>query len=150
MVGRRPVVKHSAQVGRKIAETERDQRPGSERQSSTTATARRAMVIEAEVDIEGSVYIDASVRLEGSVDGEIRCTELEISKQAKVRGRIVAERVTVYGTVLDGSIFADVLILKPGCSVEAEIFHEHLQLDQGSYFDGKSRRVANPTGLAPS
>jgi len=42
-----------------------------------------------------------------------------------------------------------VLILKPGCSVEAEIYHEHLQLDQGSYFDGKSRRVTDPTALAP-
>lgn len=103
-----------------------------------------------EIDVVGSIYIDAHVRLEGNIDGEIRCQELDIGKQARVRGLIVAERVTVYGTVVEGSIFANVLILRPGCMVEAEIYHKHLQLEQGSYFDGKSRRVADPTAMAPT
>ncbi len=107
------------------------------------------IVLGPEVDIAGSVYIDARVRLEGTVDGEIRCTELDVTKAGHVRGRIVAERVTVYGTVVDGSIYANTLILRPGCSVEAEIYHQHLQLEPDSYFDGKSRRVDDPTGMVP-
>lgn len=107
-------------------------------------------VLGVEFDVLGSIYIDAHVRLEGTIDGEIRCTELDITQAGFVRGRIVAERVTIYGTVVDGSIYANVLILRPGCSVEAEIYHKHLQLETGSYFEGKSRRVEDPTGMAPT
>ena len=112
-------------------------------------TPRGLTVIGSHIDVVGSIYIDAHVRLEGTIAGEIRCTELDVGRQAHVRGRIVAERVTVHGTVVAGSIYANVLILRPGCKVEAEIFHRHLQLEPGSYFDGKSRRVDDPTSLAP-
>jgi cytoskeletal protein CcmA (bactofilin family) len=107
-------------------------------------------MLSGEIDIVGSVYIDAPVVLEGRVDGELRCPEVEIARSGWLRGLIVAERVTVYGTVTEGRIYANVLMLKPGCNVEAEIYHEHLQLDQGSYFDGKSRRLNDPTSLAPA
>ena len=118
--------------------------------ASGDPVAGSLIVLGPEVDIAGSVYIDARVRLEGTIDGEIRCTELDVTKTGHVRGRIVAERVTVYGTVVDGSIYANTLILRPGCSVEAEIYHEHLQLEPDSYFDGKSRRVTDPTAMAPA
>ena len=117
--------------------------------AGTAPTADNLIVITPEFDVIGSICIDARVRLEAIIDGEIRCTALEVTREAQVRGRIVAETVTIYGTVTAGSIYANVLVLKPGCSVEAEIFHEHLQLETGSYFDGKSRRVSNPTSLAP-
>jgi cytoskeletal protein CcmA (bactofilin family) len=125
---------HVSEAGRPI----RDRRTGG-----------GVLVFGPEVDIIGSVYVDGRVRLEGSIDGEIRCTALDVSGQAAVRGRVVAETVTVYGTVAAGEIYATTLVLKPGCSVEAEIYHEHLQLEAGSYFDGKSRRVNDPVGMAP-
>lgn len=119
-------------------------RPLRERRASESV-----LVFGPEVDIIGSVYVDGVVRLEGSIVGEIRCTSLDVSGTAAVRGRVVAETVTVYGTVAVGEIYATTLVLKPGCSVEAEIYHEHLQLEAGSYFDGKSRRVNDPVGMAP-
>jgi cytoskeletal protein CcmA (bactofilin family) len=117
--------------------------------SPAPAAAESYTILTPEFDVVGSIYVDARVRLEGSVDGEIRCTTLDITRQGEVRGTIVAEEVTIYGTVLAGTIYARVLILKPGCSVEAEIYHEHLQLEAGSYFDGKSRRVDDAIGMAP-
>jgi len=149
MVGRRPAIKHGRRVRKPSAQAGAASAPAARTAAPAVASGDKSLVLVAEIDIAGSVYIDARVRLEGVVDGEIRCTELEITAQAQVRGRIVAERVTIYGAVTEGSIYANVLILKPGCSVEAEIYHEHLQLDQGSYFDGKSRRVTDPTALAP-
>ncbi len=109
----------------------------------------RLIVLTPEVDVVGSIYIDAKVRLEGTVDGEIRCVALDVTRQAQVRGRIVAQTVTIYGSVSEAEIYANVLVLKPGCSVEGEIYHQHLQLEPGSFFDGKSRRVDDPVGMAP-
>ncbi len=114
-----------------------------------TPAPDRVIVLAAEIDVVGSICIDARVRLEGVVDGEIRCSSLDVTRGAQVRGQIVAETVTIYGTVSEASIYARVLVLKPGCSVEGEIYHEHLQLEPGSYFDGKSRRVDDPLGMAP-
>jgi hypothetical protein len=37
--------------------------------------------------------------------------------------------------------------LKTACSVEADIFHKHLLLEDGCFFEGKSRRHANPLQL---
>jgi len=143
MMSRRPNVKQGRRV--KVRGAMSDARVQTAKKSSSGGV----VVLGPEVDIAGSVYIDAAVRLEGAIDGEIRCTELELTRIGRVRGTIVAERVTVFGEVTNGAIYANELALRPGCRVEAEIYHEHLQLDAGSYFDGKSRRVEDPTALAP-
>ena len=143
MIGRQPAGKSGGR--------QRKRSSMSKAQARAVATpAAGPLLLGSEVDIAGSVYIDAAVLLDGVIDGEIRCTELHIGRDARVRGLIVAERVIVYGEVTDGAIYANELALKPGCRVEAEIYHEHLQLDPGSYFDGKSRRVENPTAMAPA
>jgi cytoskeletal protein CcmA (bactofilin family) len=128
-----------------------DQQARSDGHKATAAAPRphTLYVLTADIDVTGSIYVDGHVRLEGVVDGEIRCVSLDLTRDARVNGRIVADSVTVFGTVTNGSIYAKVLVLKPGCSVEAEIYHEHLQLETGSFFDGKSRRVSNPQSLAP-
>ena len=145
----RPVVKNSRRVKKRPAHPGDNSRPPAEQVTASNGS-QQTVRLGPEVDIAGSVYIDAAVVLEGFIDGEIRCSELELGAQGKVRGRIVADRVTIFGTVTDGAIYASVLNLRPGCRVEAEIYHEHLQLDQGSYFDGKSRHITDPAALAPA
>ena len=117
---------------------------------AASGMADRVFVLTPEFDVVGSICIDGRVRLECVIDGEIRCSSLDVTRDAQVRGQIVAETVTVYGVVSEASIYARVLVLKPGCSVEGEIYHEHLQLEPGSYFDGKSRRVDDPLSMAPN
>ncbi len=118
-------------------------------QRNAPVAGERLLVLGPEIDVVGSIYVDARVRLEGAIDGEIRCITLDVTRQGQVRGCIVAQSVTIYGTVSEGQIYANVLVLKPGCSVEGEIYHQHLQLEAGSYFDGKSRRVDDPLAMAP-
>ncbi len=62
-------------------------------------------------------------------------------------GAVVADAVTVLGEVT-GEIFANHLTLKKASSVAANIFHKHLSLEDGCYFEGKSRRHADPLQLA--
>ena len=143
MIGRQPAGKSGGRQRKRSSMSKAQAR-------AVVTPAAGPLLLGSEVDIAGSVYIDAAVLLDGVIDGEIRCTELELAVNGRVRGRIVAERVTIYGVVSEGAIYASVLNLRPGCQVEAEIYHEHLQLDQGSYFDGKSRRVTDPTSLAPN
>jgi cytoskeletal protein CcmA (bactofilin family) len=45
---------------------------------------------------------------------------------------------------VSGDVIANTLTLKTACSVVGNIFHDQLLHEDGSYFEGKSRRLPNP------
>lgn len=98
--------------------------------------------------IVGALHFDGAVVLDGEIRGEVRCKSLAISERGAVDGLIVAETVVVAGEVL-GTIYAERLVLRAACQVEGDIFHRELSLEDGCYFEGRSRRHTEPLGLAP-
>ncbi len=106
------------------------------------------IVLDQRINILGSVDIDGEVVLSGAIEGDVRCTRLHISRTGLVNGNIVAEETIVAGEVA-GTIYSDVITLKTDSAVEGEIYHGKLILEQGCYFEGKSRRVKDPLELAP-
>ncbi len=111
------------------------------------ASADRALCISSKVTIIGNVHFDGPIDIEGTVHGEVRCASVNVSRYGTVMGLIVADQVTVSGGV-NGSIYANRLVLKTKCDVEGEIYHRELSLEDGSYFDGKSRPHNQPLDLA--
>ena len=108
----------------------------------------RPLVISRGVTIVGSLFYDGQIQVEGTIDGEVRCSALQITEPGVVEGLIVAESVDVRGEA-NGSIYAEKLILRTACAVEGEVYHHYLVLEDGCLFEGKSRRHANPVKLAP-
>ena len=98
------------------------------------------------VRIMGTLEVEGDLRLEWHVEGEVHCRNLTVEPSGCVDGLAVAEKVEVIGAV-QGEIFADRLRLKNNCSVEADIHHCHLVLEDGAYFEGRSRRHANTQSL---
>jgi cytoskeletal protein CcmA (bactofilin family) len=47
---------------------------------------------------------------------------------------------------VQGTIRANNVVFRTGSHVEAEILHRKLTIEQGAYFEGKSRRSEDPTG----
>jgi cytoskeletal protein CcmA (bactofilin family) len=111
------------------------------------ATPARPLSISSDVRIVGAVHFDGPVEIEGTIEGEVHCASVKVARYGTVMGKIVADEVTVSGGV-SGSIYANRLVLKPDCDVEGEIYHRELSLEQGSYFDGKSRPHKDPLSLA--
>jgi cytoskeletal protein CcmA (bactofilin family) len=118
------------------------------RERSSERSSKGTVVINRGVTIVGSLSLEGEVFIEGTVDGEVWCTGLEIATRGIVDGLIVAERVVVLGE-FKGHIYANELILRTGSAVEGQIFHNKLVLEEGCYFEGKSRRHGNPRQLAP-
>ncbi len=110
--------------------------------------AARAFVVHQDVTIAGTVYFDGPVLVEGVVDGGVRSPTVQIAKNGIVEGTIVADHVVVLGGV-NGSIYAKELALRTECTVEGQIFHSALVLENGCYFEGQSRRYADPISMAP-
>jgi len=98
------------------------------------------------IRIIGTLEVEGDLRLEGHVEGEVHCRKLHIEPGGCIDGLAVAETVEVKGEVL-GEVFADRLHLKNDCSVEADIHHCHLVLEDGAFFEGRSRRHANQQAL---
>jgi len=106
------------------------------------------LVIHRGVSIVGAVTLQGQVFIEGSIEGEVRCTGLRIAERGEVGGLIVADKVVVLGEV-SGSIYAREIVLAAGCAVEGEIYHHKLILEEGCFFEGQSRRYGDPLKIAP-
>jgi cytoskeletal protein CcmA (bactofilin family) len=68
---------------------------------------------------------------------------LLLGDKSKVTGGIAAEDVVVRGHVV-GSIRGVRITLQAQSQVEGDIIHQSLAIEQGAYFEGKSRRSDNP------
>jgi len=110
--------------------------------------AKGALVINRGVTIIGALSLDGPVLIEGTIDGEVRCSKLQITERGEVEGLIVADKVVVLGE-FSGAIYARELILGAGCNVEGQIYHHKLVLEAGCYFEGQSRRHGDPLKIAP-
>ena len=106
-----------------------------------------ALSIPRQAAIEGAITFPGSIVVDGTIVGDVSCTEILITERGAVEGMVVAETVTVMGEA-SGAIYADHVTLKTACLVTAEIFHSGLCLENGCFFEGKSRRVAQPRTLA--
>jgi cytoskeletal protein CcmA (bactofilin family) len=114
-----------------------------------TRSVAGALVVGEGASIVGALNVPGDVVVEGVIEGELRCSALVIEANGVIEGTIVAEKAVVYGEV-HGEIYALELYLRTGCAVEGQIYHQKLVLDEGCYFEGSSRRHAEPLKLAPA
>jgi cytoskeletal protein CcmA (bactofilin family) len=96
------------------------------------------------MSIVGTVECNGPAQVFGRIDGELRASELLIGDGAHLDGNVIAQDVTICGGV-KGTIRAVRVRLQGGGSVEGDIFHRSLSIEETSLFEGSSRRVENPT-----
>jgi cytoskeletal protein CcmA (bactofilin family) len=117
-----------------------DQVPAAPRAQSGSATQS---VIDAWLTINGNLESEGDVRVEGQINGDIRCAHLVVGRDATVCGDVIAEEVVVRGKV-KGTIRANRAILQQSACVESDIYHKTLCVDEGACFDGQSCHRQHP------
>lgn len=83
------------------------------------------------------------MQIDGEVQGDIRATNLIVGERARITGTIVAEEAVIRGQVM-GSIRSRRVMLQSSSRVEGDIYHQSLAIEQGAFFEGKSRRSDDP------
>jgi cytoskeletal protein CcmA (bactofilin family) len=106
-------------------------------------------VIGSDLLVMGNLESKGEVTVEGQIQGDIHCAFLTVGENAQVTGGIVAEEVVVRGRVM-GSIRGNRVTLQSSSHVEGDVFHRALAIEQGAFFEGKSRRAEDPMGQATS
>jgi cytoskeletal protein CcmA (bactofilin family) len=100
-------------------------------------------IIGEDLTISGNVSSKGEIQVDGEIQGDIDCGSLLLGDKAQVTGNVVAEDVVVRGHVT-GSIRGLRVTLQAQSHVEGDIFHQSLAIEQGAYFEGKSRRSDDP------
>jgi cytoskeletal protein CcmA (bactofilin family) len=120
--------------------------------SSPSAPARPETIcsIGAGTSIVGNITCDGPAQFYGHIEGEVRGSELLIGEGADIVGNVIAQEVTIRGRI-KGTIRAVRVKLQASGTVEGDIFHRSLSIEDSALFEGSSRRVENPmeTAKAP-
>ncbi len=101
--------------------------------------------IGADLTIVGNLVSTGEVAIDGELQGDLQAASILIGESARITGGIVGDEVIVRGTVM-GSIRGRRVVLQSSSKVEGDIFHSQLAIEQGAFFEGKSRRMEDPTG----
>jgi cytoskeletal protein CcmA (bactofilin family) len=98
--------------------------------------------------VTGNVDTDAPVQIDGTIEGDVRGTLVEISRGAIVKGSIFAEAVHVAGTV-NGGIRATSVTLTRDARLEGEVSCESLQIESGADIEAQFNMSAHETTIEP-
>jgi cytoskeletal protein CcmA (bactofilin family) len=100
-------------------------------------------IIGEDLTITGNVTAKGEIQVDGEIQGDVHCGSLLLGDKSQVIGGVMAEDIVVRGRVV-GSIRGLRVTLQAQSHVEGDIFHQSLAIEQGAYFEGKSRRSDNP------
>src|SRR5262245_16329720 len=120
------------------------ERPAYASKSPSPAASKMVpSIIGEDLSIAGNVTSKGEIQVDGEIQGDINCGSLLLGDKSQVIGGVMAEDVVVRGRVV-GSIRGLRVTLQAQSHVEGDIFHQSLAIEQGAYFEGKSRRSDNP------
>jgi cytoskeletal protein CcmA (bactofilin family) len=105
-----------------------------------------ASVIGADLSITGNLESKGEVQIEGEIQGDVHAQRIVIGERARIIGALIAEEVVVRGSV-QGSIRGNAVTFQSSSRIEGDVFHKSLAIEQGAYFEGKSRRSEDPMSL---
>ncbi len=127
------------------AKTPFTERPATYASKSPSPNASKMVptIIGEDLTIIGNVISKGEIQVDGEIEGDIHCGSLLLGDKSQVRGGVAAEDVVVRGHLV-GSIRGLRITLQGQCHVEGDIVCQSLAIEQGAYFEGKSRRSDNP------
>jgi cytoskeletal protein CcmA (bactofilin family) len=100
-------------------------------------------IIGADITIMGNLVARGELQIDGEVQGDLHGANILVGEHARITGGIVADEVVIRGHVM-GSVRGRRVMLQSSSHVEGDIFHSSLAIEQGAFFEGKSRRSDDP------
>jgi cytoskeletal protein CcmA (bactofilin family) len=89
-----------------------------------------------------------TLQVEGKIEGDVIGNEVIIGEKGQVTGVVSGQSVVVHGAVA-GTVKGVHVALKSGARVDGDVLHHQLSVEQGAHLDGRVKRPADPSELAP-
>ena len=121
------------------------ERPATSYVKTPTTTSGKSVpsIIGEDLMIVGNVTSNGEIQVDGEIQGDVHCGSLLLGETSKITGSVIAEDIVVRGRVT-GSVRGLRVTLQAQSHVEGDIYHQSLAIEQGAYFEGKSRRSDDP------
>ena len=105
--------------------------------TNTFDNSNSSLMIGEGVTITGTIKANSKVTIQGTVDGDIECNSITISKSGNVKGKIKTDTITVEGKA-EGEVNADdVLNIKSTGHVSGKVFYGEIQIEEGGKISGE-------------
>ncbi len=106
-------------------------------------------VLNADVEIKGSLKFSGELHLDGKVEGEVQ-TEgmLNVGETAVINGNVTAGNVTVRGKIHGNIVAKEKVDLKAKAELFGDLRASRLAIEEGVTFVGKTE--VNPNKVAPA
>jgi cytoskeletal protein CcmA (bactofilin family) len=127
-----------------------DYRPSALSQNGAARASARASgaasVIGPDLSLTGNLESQGEIQIEGEVQGDVHAARIVVGEHARITGNLLAGDIIVRGMVA-GSIRGNNVTLQSASHVEGDVFHKALSIEEGAFFEGKSRRSEDPMSV---
>ena len=103
-------------------------------------------VIGAQTNILGSIVSAGDLSVDGNVEGDVRCALFTVGANGHVAGNVTAETATVRGRI-SGNVVARTILLAGTGSIDGDLTHAVLIIEEGGVFEGRSKRLPDPLAV---
>lgn len=88
--------------------------------------------------VDGDIEVPANVRLEGTINGNIKCTgRLVMSKAAEIVGTVNCNELVSEGKIKGDVVTKKIATLQPTAVIVGDLQCESLQIESGAIFNGQ-------------
>ena len=98
--------------------------------------------------IVGNISADSDFRIDGTIEGELKCTgKVVIGEAGKVKGTVVCQNAEILG-LMDGKITCNQqLSLRASGKLQGEVQTKLLVVEPGAEFNGRRAMGSNATPI---
>tara|TARA_B110000467_G_scaffold25176_1_gene22603 strand:- start:7038 stop:7532 length:495 start_codon:yes stop_codon:yes gene_type:complete len=107
-------------------------------------------IISSDVVIKGNVSTSGEIKLDGTVEGDLKSNSVTVGEHAMVKGKISADDVIVKGTV-KGSITGRNIRIEKSAKITGDLCHQTLSIEAGAHIEGNlshQERAATPSSTS--
>jgi len=97
-----------------------------------------ASVISKSLKITGQLESSEAIRIDGTVEGDVRGQSVTVGNGATVNGTVTGETVELSGTV-NGKIEARSVVLMETARMSGDVIHQDIRIESGAFIDGNCR-----------
>jgi cytoskeletal protein CcmA (bactofilin family) len=86
------------------------------------------------------------LQVDGEIEGDVHAAEVIVGEKGQVTGMVAGRQVVVRGKV-SGVICGQTVALQASSRVDCDIHHMSFAIEQGAFFEGRSRRAKSQADL---
>ena len=106
-------------------------------------SSNSSLIIGEGVVFTGSIHAPGTATINGTVNGEVIVSDLQIGPKGRVAGRIEAHVIDVHGNLSDNILCHEHILIHKTGNVSGQLDYSDIEIERGGQFKGNMVQHAN-------